>query len=349
MTSGGAKGARGQAADILIRVRGDETIVVVAQAGEPIEYRVESAARPSRLGAMYAGRVRRTAPALAAAFVDLGDGGADGFLPLTAKRKFREGDAVAVEVVRDAEEGKGPRLAWRPDPKLDPDGAAKDGPVPRLMRPAPALGPRMVRDWPGAVGRIVADDVDTLLAVKAFCRDHRPELLDRIARFAKTGDMFESEGIADRLEELLAPWVALPSGGRINIQPTPALVAIDVDSGRDAGGASVEDTARRVNAEAAREIVRQLRLRGLAGLIVAGFLPLPRAADRARVLAILKQGAQGDPNALTVGGFTRFGLVEMIRARTRAGTGASPARARTGAPLNARGDSPARRPNRDGA
>ncbi len=306
--------ARPHPADILIRVRPGETVAVAVVAGEPVEYRAEKSDAPSRLGALYAGRVRRVALALDAAFINLGvDPGLaeDGFLPLTAKKKLREGDAVVVEIVRDAEGGKGPRLARR----ADPDGAAKDGAVPRLMRPAPALGQRMIRDWPGPIGRIVADDVDTLLALKAFCRDHCPQALDKIARFARGGDMFESEGIADRLEELLAPWVALPSGGRINIAVTPALIAIDVDSGRDADAQSAEDTARRVNAEAATEIARQIRLRGLSGLIVAGFLPLRLAADRARVLAILTRAAAGDPCGLTVGGFTRFGLVEMIRAR----------------------------------
>ncbi len=309
------------AADILIRVRAEATVAVAHVAGEPVEYRAERSDAPSRLGALYAGRVRRVVPALDAAFVDLGEG-EDGFLPLAANKKAREGDTVVVEVARDAEGGKGPRLTRR----ADPDGAAKDGPVPRLLRPAPALGSRMVRDWPGPIGRIVADDVDALLALKGFCRDHRPDLMDKIARFsggyknlpavsASGGDILEAEGVAERLEELLAPWVALPSGGRINITPTPALIAIDVDSGRDARGASAEDTARRVNAEAAAEIARQTRLRGLAGLIVAGFLPLRRASQRAEVLAILKRAAASDPCALTVGGFTRFGLVEMIRAR----------------------------------
>lgn len=298
-------------ADILIRVRLDAVVAVIARAGEPVEYRTERADAPSRLGALYLGRVRTAVPALDAAFVDLGEK-EDGFLPLAAKKRVREGDTLAVEVVRDPEEGKGPRLARR---AAEEAAAIAAGPAPRLVRPAPPLAIRVIRDWTGPIRRIVVDDVDTLLALKAFCRDRRPALMEIVTRHAVPGDILETDGLADRLEDLLAPWVALPSGGRINIAPTPALIAVDVDSGRDAGAGSPMETARRVNREAALEVARQLRLRGLSGLIVVGFLPMRVAAHRAEVLNLLKRATAGDPCGLNVGGFTRFGLVEMIRAR----------------------------------
>lgn len=311
--------AKAPPADILIRVRPDAVVAVVAVAGEPIEYRTERADSPSRLGALYLGRVRTAVPALDAAFVDLGEKD-DGFLPVPAKKRVREGDALAVEVVRDAEGGKGPRLARR---AAEEEALRAAGPAPRLARPAPPLAIRVVRDWTGPIRRIAVDDVDTLLALKAFCRDRRPALIETVARHAAPGDVLETDGIADRLEELLAPWVALPSGGRINIAPTPALVAIDVDSGRDAGAGSPMETARRVNREAALAVARQVRLRGLSGLIVVGFLPMRAAAHRAETLNVLRRATAGDPCAVTVGDFTRFGLVEMTRARipeTAAGT-----------------------------
>lgn len=298
-------------ADILIRVRPEAVVAVVALAGEPVEYRTERADSPSRLGALYLGRVRTMVPALDAAFVDLGEK-EDGFLPVAAKKRAREGDALAVEIVRDAEDGKGPRLARRP---AEDAAAIAAGPVPRLLRPAPPLAIRVARDWTGPIRRIVVDDVDTLLALKAFCRDHRPALMETVTRHAAPGDVLETDGIADRLEDLLAPWVALPSGGRINIAPTPALIAVDVDSGRDAGARSPMETARRVNREAALEVARQVRLRGLSGLIAVGFLPMRPAAHRVEMLNVLKRATAGDPCAVNVGGFTRFGLVEMIRAR----------------------------------
>lgn len=107
----------------------------------------------------------------------------------------------------------------------------------------------------------------------------------------------------------------LPSGGRINVARTAALTAIDVDTGEDVTGRSFEDTALRVNIEAAAEVARQLRLRDLTGLIVVGFVPMRARAHRARVLAALKQACGADSAEVAVGGFTRFGLAELIRSR----------------------------------
>ena len=173
---------------------------------------------------------------------------------------------------------------------------------------------RALRDWRGPVGRILVDDMAAFGHLKRFCRDFRPDLSPALAYY-KDGDVLETDGIAERLEELLGAWVALPSGGRINIAATAALVAIDVDTGSDSSAGSLEDTAFRVNAEAAAEVARQLRLRDVKGLVVVGFVPMRARAHRERVLAALKRGVAGDPLGVAVGGFTRFGLVELIRRR----------------------------------
>ncbi|MBM3565221.1 MAG: ribonuclease E/G, partial [Alphaproteobacteria bacterium] len=317
---------RGQAlptkgADIFVRVRGAETAVLVAQEGEPVEWRVAVGDVSGGLGAIYRARVAKVVPGLDAAFVDLG-GGVSGFLAAAEAggphqsgggiaKRVREGQTVTVEVIREAEGAKGPRLARRT--AMENEDAK--GPAPALLEPAPPLAARMVRDWPDRIRRIVVDDVDALLALKSFCLAARPEAADKIRRFAGTGDMIEAEGLADRLHELLEDWVRLPSGGRINLQPTPALIAVDVDSGRDADAGRPDETARRTNREAAAEIPRQLRLRGLSGLVVCGFMPMRLAAHRAEVLRALKSAAAPDPCAAHVGGFTRFGLVELTRAR----------------------------------
>ena len=173
---------------------------------------------------------------------------------------------------------------------------------------------RALRDWRGPVGRILVDDMAAFGDLKRFCRDRRPDLLPKLAH-DRAGDALEIDGIAERLQELLAPWVALPSGGRINVAQTAALIAIDVDTGGDSSAGSLEDTAFRVNSEAAAEIARQLRLRDLKGLVVVGFVPMRARARRERVLAALKQGCAGDPSGVAIGGFTRFGLVELTRRR----------------------------------
>lgn len=303
--------------DMLIEVGPEQTRVVVAEDGSPIECRVERAGEPSTIGNVYLGRVQKVVPALEAAFVDIG-GAAPGFLAVMPvgmrshdRQRLREGEAVVVEVVRAAAEGKGPKLARRENMKA-PSGSRP----PRVLHQEPALVPRTLRDWQGPVGRILVDDMAAFGDLKRFCRDLRPDLLPKLA-LVREGRVMETDGIADRLEELLGDWVALPSGGRINITPTAALVAVDVDTGGDSQGGGFAETATRVNCEAAVEIARQLRLRDLGGLVVIGFVALRARGSRERVLAALKRATAADPVLVNVGGFTRFGLVELIRNRSR--------------------------------
>ncbi len=299
-----------KAPDILISVGPEEVRVVVAVDGEPIEYRIERAGQESEMGNVHLGRVTKVVPALDAAFVDIG-GEKSGFLALSGGPRPNEGDAVVVEVIRDAEAGKGPKLALH-SREWETTGMRP----PRRLHHEPALMARMLRDWQGPVGRILVDDMAAFGKLKEFCRGSRADLLPKIAH-VRDGSALETDGVADRLEELLADWVALPSGGRINVARTAALIAIDVDTGEDADARSFEDTAVRVNSEAAAEVVRQLRLRDVKGLVVIGFVPMRARAHRERVLAALKRATAADPAEVAVGGFTRFGLVELIRSRQR--------------------------------
>lgn len=311
--------------DILIDVGPEETRVVVAEDGAPIECWIEFVGKPSEIGNVYLGRVKKVVPALDAAFVDVG-GATPGFLaaPGDAGRQdkrpvapggigqwVREGDAVVVEVIRDSADGKGPKLARRAEQEL----AAGIRP-PHMLHQEPVLMFRTLRDWRGPVGRILVDDMAAFGDLKRFCRDSRPDLLPALAH-CREGRVLETDGVADRLEELLGCWVTLPSGGRINIAETAALVAIDVDTGGDSSAGSFKDTALRVNTEAATEVARQLRLRDLKGIVVVGFVAMRARADRERVLAVLKGATAADPAGVNVGGFTRFGLVELIRNRLR--------------------------------
>jgi Ribonuclease G/E len=300
--------------DILIGVAPKETRVAVAEDGNPIEYRIEREGARSEIGDVHLGRIAKVVPALDAAFVDIG-GPKPGFLPTDGKPP-NEGDAVVVEVVRDAEAGKGPKLALH-SREWETTGMRP----PRRLHHEPALMARTLRDWQGPVGRILVDDMAAFGKLREFCREFRPDFLPHLAH-TREGSALETDGVADRLAELLDDWVKLPSGGRINVAETAALTAIDVDTGSDSSSRSLEETALRVNAEAAAEIARQLRLRDLKGLIVVGFVPMRAAAHRERVLAALKRACAADPAGVAVGGFTRFGLVELIRRRTR---GPSPA------------------------
>ena len=327
--------------DVLIGVGPEETRVVVAEDGAPLEYRIERSGQRSEIGDVHLGRVRKVVPALDAAFVDIG-GAKPGFLAASEARAnnqgggigkwVREGDAVIVEVIRDAEGEKGPRLARRADKEgagLTPR-AINDAPLsgragveaspgirpPHRLHQEPALIYRVLRDWRGPVGRILVGDMAAFGDLKRFCREHRPDLLPRLA-YCKDGDALESDGVAERLDELLGDWVTLPSGGRINVARTAALIAIDVDTGGDSSAGVLKDTVFRVNEEAAAEVARQLRLRDLVGLVVVGFVPMRARAERERVLAALKRATAADPAGVNVGGFTRFGLVELTRRRRR--------------------------------
>ena len=303
--------------DILIEVGPEQTRVVVAENGSPVECRIERAGTRSEIGDIHLGRVKKVVPALDAAFVDIG-GAAPGFLAVTPvgihshdRQKVREGEAIVVEVVRDAAEGKGPKLAQREDVK--PEAGIRP---PHILHQEPALMLRTLRDWQGPVGRILVGDMAAFGDLKRFCRDFRPDLLPKLSH-CREGGVMDTDGIADRLDELLGSWVALPSGGRINIAPTAALVAIDVDTGGDSSAGTLKDTVLRVNTEAAFEIARQLRLRDVKGLVVVGFVAMRARADRERVLVALKRVTAADPGGINVGGFTRFGLVELIRRYSR--------------------------------
>jgi len=297
----------GKPPDLLIAVGAEEIRVVVVRDGEPVEARAEREDNPSEIGNVHLGRVTKVARALDAAFVDLG-GPKPGFLPLDGE-PLNEGETVLVEIVRDAEAGKGPKLV-RASGNWETTGMHP----PRRLHHEPPLAARTLRDWQGPIGRVLVDDMGALAKLKEFCRENRPDLLPHLLHTHESSAL-ETDGVADRLAELLADWVRLPSGGRINVAPTAALTAIDVDTGEDAGGRTFEDTALRVNAEAAGEIARQLRLRDVRGLVAVGFVPMRARAHRARVLADLKRACRSDSAEVAVGGFTRFGLVELIRSR----------------------------------
>lgn len=295
--------------DILFAVGADETRVVVAVDGEPVECRVERSGQESEVGNVYLGRVTKVVPALDAAFVDIGNA-KPGFLPL-GKKPPNEGDAVVVEVVRDASADKGPKLSLHAR-EWETTGMRP----PRRLHHEPALMARTLRDWQGSVGRILVDDMAAYGKLREFCREFRPDLSAHLAH-TREGSALEAAGVADRLSELLEDWIRLPSGGRINFAQTAALIAIDVDTGEAVSARSLEDTAFRVNSEAAAEVARQLRLRDAKGLVVVGFVPMRARAHREGVLAELKRAAAADPAEIAVGGFTRFGLVEAIRGRNK--------------------------------
>ena len=181
------------------------------------------------------------------------------------------------------------------------------GPVARALRD-------LVRD---TTARILIDDAAAVETARAFCRRAMPEAEARIAFFNGPGALFDLNDLETDIEGLQHPRVPLPGGGWITIEGTEALTAVDVNSGSFTHGSGLEDTALTVNLEAARELGRQLRLRGIGGLIVADFMHMKEEAHNDRVLEALTQSLSKDGSPFTVSRPSVLGLVEITRKRVR--------------------------------
>ncbi|WP_169193775.1 ribonuclease E/G [Devosia sp. MC1541] len=131
--------------------------------------------------------------------------------------------------------------------------------------------------------------------------------------------LFSKYGVEAQLDQMFSPVVTLPSGGYIVINPTEALVSIDVNSGRSTKEHNIEDTALQTNLEASDEVARQLRLRDLAGLIVIDFIDMMENRSNRAVERRLKDALKDDRARIQVGRISHFGLMEMSRQRIRFG------------------------------
>ena len=263
---------------------------------------------------VYLGRVTARDQGLAAAFVDIGLE-RPGFLPLAeAPKGLSEGDAVVVRVARQPGTDKGARLTARGLPE-ELRAKAETLRPPALLRAAgDPIAAALAEDPPPE--EIVLDDPVTFQRAKARLAE-RPELLARLRLDLDPEPPFEREGVEDAIEALLEPRVALPSGGYLLIEPVRTLTAVDVNTGGAEGRGGPAAQALAVDLEAAAEIPRQLRLRGLSGLIAIDFLPLRDEAARKRVVEALKRGLEDDPQPGRVFAPRRSGLVEMTRRRAR--------------------------------
>ena len=129
--------------------------------------------------------------------------------------------------------------------------------------------------------------------------------------------MFDRHGIEDKIEKALDRRVWLRSGGYIIIERTEALTAIDVNTGRFVGKRDQEETIVRTNMEAASEVVRQLRLRNVGGIIIIDFIDMEKEGNRKKVYEALKNALKRDKARTNILKISELGLVEMTRQRTR--------------------------------
>jgi len=351
--------------------------------------------KPSRVGEVYLGRVQRLAPAIDAAFVNVGLA-RNAFLHESDFGRQLEGERLAanqpliVQVMRDELPGKGARvrhgatlpgryvvlLAGAAAPLhdrvavslriadneerarlvavLEDVGSAEAGWIARtaaqgvagatiradaeqllvswrgiVSRAAAAPPPRCLHRELGAAARWLRDRASDALEeiwvdsagdrdqVAAILGSVAPELVDRVRLHEEAVPLFQRFGVERQLEALWHKRVRLPSGGSLVIEPTEALVAIDVNSGRDFGAANLEATALATNLEAAAEVARQIRLRDLAGIIVIDFIDLEVEQGWDEVRQVMTAELDRDRAATVVEGPVAFGLMTITRRRQR--------------------------------
>jgi ribonuclease G len=192
---------------------------------------------------------------------------------------------------------------------------ADKGEAPAIVHADLGVVARAVRDYVSSPETtVLIDDADAFSVAKTYAGTVMPGLVDRMSLYTGGGSLFDRNDVEDQVAEILEPSVPLPGGGQIIIETTAALTAIDVDSkGRNRG--NPEEAAVQTNIEAAEEVGRQLRLRGIGGAIVVDFIQMRRRANAERVIEALRSMLQDDPAPTDIGTISRFGLLEMTRRR----------------------------------
>jgi ribonuclease G len=192
--------------------------------------------------------------------------------------------------------------------------------APSLIHRDLNLVQRILRDYiTPDFGAIWVDTEEEYTKVVEFMSRFQPQLVNRVKLYTKETPVFEEFGIQQEIDKGLRPKVWLKSGGYIVINHTEALVAIDVNTGKFVGKGSnrLEDTIVRTNMEACKEIVRQMRLRDLGGIIIIDFIDMEERRNRDKVMAILEDALRADRAPSKVLRFNEFGLVAITRKRTK--------------------------------
>ena len=179
---------------------------------------------------------------------------------------------------------------------------------------------RSIRDqYSKDIEEIIVDGDKAYKEAKDFMRMLMPSHAKNVKRYKDSEPLLQRHGVQSELDALLEPTVTLKSGGYIVINPTEALVSIDVNSGKSTKEHNIEATAVSTNLEAAEEIARQLRLRDMAGLVVIDFIDMDEPRNNRAVERKLKDSLKQDRARIQVGRISSFGLLEMSRQRMRSG------------------------------
>jgi len=181
---------------------------------------------------------------------------------------------------------------------------------------------RAIRDYLRQdIGEVLVDSVEAQEEALSFIRQVMPQYASKIKLYEDSVPLFNRFQIESQIETAFQREVKLPSGGSIVIDPTEALVSIDINSARATKGGDIEETALQTNLEAAEEIARQLRLRDIGGLIVIDFIDMTPAKNQRAVEEKVRESLEADRARVQVGRISRFGLLEMSRQRLRPSLG----------------------------
>ncbi len=202
---------------------------------------------------------------------------------------------------------------------LDMRQKAERKPAPLLIHHDLNVVERVLRDQLTTEFKSIwVDNEEAYESVLRFVERFQPALIGRVKLYTRSNPIFDEFGITAELEKALRPKVWLKSGGHIVINQTEALVAIDVNTGKFVGKSNrLEDTIVKTNTDAIREIVRQIRLRDLGGIIVVDFIDMDERKNRQKVMQALEDAMRADRAPYKILQFNDFGLVAITRKRVK--------------------------------
>jgi ribonuclease E len=186
--------------------------------------------------------------------------------------------------------------------------------APALIYQESDFGVRSLRDYfTSDIEEILVDDMETFRQVRAYCKAVAPRNVKMIKLDKEKTPLFDKYQLEDQIRVIYQDRVELKSGGYLIINPTEAMITIDVNSGRGSHKRSVEETAYKTNLEAAEEIARQLRLRDLGGLVVIDFIDMMDSKHNAEVEKTFKKALSLDRSRIQLSHISKFGILELSR------------------------------------
>jgi len=236
--------------------------------------------------------------------------------------QFKFPDGVGY-IVRTAAEGQSKRELSKDLKRLlrvwtDIKKRVKTAPPLSLIHEEQDVCLRVLRDhFSAEVSEVLVDDKETYAKVKTYMKVISPRYQGRVKLYKDKVPIFDRFEVEKQIEAIFSNRVELKSGGYITIDPTEALISIDVNSGKGMLGKDLETMAFRTNLEAAREVARQVRLRDLGGLIVVDFIDMRDKRHIREVEKVLREEFKKDKAKIDMSRISKFGLVEISRQRIR--------------------------------